>query len=496
MQGTNTEDVPGSHTTTSKTPPQTRRMSEESIYEGVSDRSIARSPIHSPASEVSVWEERSRAQPRAHSKIRHTIGILLLLATVFLWTASNFLASTIFADDSYSKPYLVTYVNTSFFLLPLLPLLLKHAWDDRSNISTSVPIVSQLRNLLQRRVGRYKLLREHETPSTSSASSIASKPYERDAAAGLLSGDELLESHDVDIPTEVEGLTLSETVRLSLEFCILWFLANYFAAACLEYTTVASSTILSSTSSIWTLFIGALLRVERFTLRKFLGVMATLAGIVLISSVDVSGSTDENRGSFPHKTPHELAIGDAMAFFSAVLYGFYAVFMKKRIGDESRVNMPLFFGLVGLFNIILLWPGLFVLHFTGIEPFELPPTSRIFTIVIVNSAASLVSDFCWAYAMLLTSPLIVTVGLSLTIPLSLVGQMILDRQYSSGWYWVGAAITLLSFIFINHEEKKDEEEGTQSAGPSGSFQTIRADSIRSARSLDRRREDHSDGSPG
>jgi solute carrier family 35 protein F5 len=282
-----------------------------------------------------------------------------------------------------------------------------------------------------------------------------------------------------------EGLTLRETVKLSLEFCILWFLANYFAAACLEYTTVASSTILASTSSIWTLFSGALMRVERFTLRKFLGVVASLAGVVLISSVDVSGDTDENRGSFPHKTPRELAIGDAMAFLSAVLYGFYAVFMKKRIGDESKVNMPLFFGLVGLFNVILLWPGLVILSLTGVEPFELPPTNRILTIVLVNSASSLVSDFSWAYAMLLTSPLVVTVGLSLTIPLSLIGQMVLDNQYSSPVYWVGAVIMIFSFVFINHEEKRDEEEGLQGAEPILSVRSSmqsRRDSIRSRRS--------------
>lgn len=299
------------------------------------------------------------------------------------------------------------------------------------------------------------------------------------------------ESQDLSASASAEeGLTLKETAKLSLEFCMLWFLANYFAAACLEYTTVASSTILASTSSIWTLLIGSLLRVERFTLRKFLGVCASLAGIVLISSVDVSGDTDENRGSFPHKTPRELAIGDTMAFVSAVLYGFYAVFMKKRIGDESKVNMPLFFGLVGLFNVVLLWPGFIVLHLTGIETFELPPTNRILTIVLVNSASSLVSDFCWAYSMLLTSPLIVTVGLSLTIPLSLVGQMVLDAQYSSALYWVGAAVMLISFIFINHEDKKDEEDGLQGAEPilsvRESFQG-RRDSIRSTRSNSSRR---------
>lgn len=59
--------------------------------------------------------------------------------------------------------------------------------------------------------------------------------------------------------------------------------------------------------------------------------------------------------------------------------------------------------------------------------------------------------------MLLTSPLVVTVGLSMTIPLSLVGQMVLDAQYSSFVYWVGAIIVVLSFIFINHEESHEEE---------------------------------------
>lgn len=234
------------------------------------------------------------------------------------------------------------------------------------------------------------------------------------------------------------------------------FLANYFNAGCLEYTTVASSTILSSTSSIWTLLCGSLIGVEKFTFKKLVGVLASLVGVILISTVDVSGESNKDRGSFPYKSPKEIAIGDAMAFISAVMYGFYAVLMKKRIGDEGRVNMPLFFGIVGFFNLVLLWPGIVFVHFTGIETFQLPPTLRILTIVLVNSASSLVSDFCWAYAMLLTSPLVVTVGLSLTIPLSLVGQMILNAHYSSVTYWFGAAVVFLSFIFINQQEKKDE----------------------------------------
>ena len=175
-------------------------------------------------------------------------------------------------------------------------------------------------------------------------------------------------------------------------------------AACLEYTTVASSTILTSTSSkmfflscyccahaqtaigVWTLILGALLRVEKFTIKKLIGVLASLAGIVLISSIDITGNQDRHRGSFPHKSRKEIAVGDVLALTSAVMYGVDTTLMKKKIGDESIVDMTLFFGFVGLFNFITLLPGFFILHFSGIETFELPPTRRILAIVLVSES--------------------------------------------------------------------------------------------------------------
>lgn len=67
---------------------------------------------------------------------------------------------------------------------------------------------------------------------------------------------------------------------------------------------------------------------------------------------------------------------------------------------------------------------------------------------------SLVSDVAWAYAMLLTTPLIVTVGLSLTIPLSLIGQMVIQNRYSSALYWIGATFVFFSFMIVNHAESR------------------------------------------
>ena len=287
-----------------------------------------------------------------------------------------------FADDTYSKPYLVTYVNTAFFILPLIPILFKRAHEDPSQIHA-------LRRSLRRNLSRYTPLAQADDEDDEAVLKPDSPRLRRllSSDLSLHDSDTMQQSQVLSIKQPLPPLTIRETAWLSLEFCLLWFLANYFVAACLEYTTVASSTILTSTSSIFTLLFGTIFRVEKFTVKKLLGVLASLAGIVLISTVDLSGKSDENRGSFPHKSAREIALGDGMALVSAVLYGIYAVMMKKRIGDERRISMPLFFGLVGLWNVLMLWPGFFVLHYTGVEPFELPSDGRIVLIIFVSQVA-------------------------------------------------------------------------------------------------------------
>jgi solute carrier family 35, member F5 len=245
---------------------------------------------------------------------------------------------------------------------------------------------------------------------------------------------------------------------------MLWFSANYFTMACLQYTTVASTTILTSTSGIWTLLVGSITRTEKFTWRKLCGVIASLVGIMIISSVDLRNPSTNQvipsraMDSFPDKSPAELALGDALALLSAVLYGCYTISLKRATLTAAplQLNMPVFFGLVGLFNFALLWPLFPILSWTGLEEFSLPPTGRVWKILLINSASSMLSDICWAYSMVLTSPLVVTVGLSLTIPLSLVGEIFIQGRTEALEYWIGAIVVVFSFVFVDREEVKDE----------------------------------------
>ncbi|KAI0398339.1 hypothetical protein F5Y17DRAFT_411959 [Xylariaceae sp. FL0594] len=382
---------------------------------------------------------------------RRTLGISLLLVTVFLWTASNFLASYIFSDHTYDKPFFVVYVNSFVFALQMIPISIKYVMQHGGLAAVRDQVLDTWK---KGRRGGFRRPR-------SSAESETAMVEERliDAADDAADEEESLATLDVSRQSDDKKLPFLETAKLSLEFAMIWFVGNYFSSACLEYTSVASVTILTSTSSVWTLMFCAILRIEPFSVPKLVGVLASLSGVILISLVDLSGNgNDEDRGSFPHKTQAQIAIGDAMALFSAVVYGLYVVTMKVRVGNEDRVNMSLFFGLVGTFSCLLLWPLFFILHFTGIEPFELPPNGKVWAIILMNSLSSFISDISWAYAMLLTTPLVVTVGLSLTIPLSLIGEMIQYAQHASFAYWVGAVIVVLSFVFINHESKEEEEE--------------------------------------
>ena len=52
----------------------------------------------------------------------------------------------------------------------------------------------------------------------------------------------------------------------------------------------------------------------------------------------------------------------------------------------------------------------------------------------------------------------------MTIPLSLIGQMIEYSQTSSVSYWIGAGVVFLSFVFINHESSHEGGRNPEIAG--------------------------------
>ena len=82
-------------------------------------------------------------------------------------------------------------------------------------------------------------------------------------------------------------------------------------------------------------------------------------------------------------------LGDALALLGAIFYAFYVTLLKVRVRVESRVDMQLFFGFVGLWNVLFCWPIGVVLHLAHIERFEVPTSRRVIvgTLISVSTAS-------------------------------------------------------------------------------------------------------------
>jgi solute carrier family 35, member F5 len=65
------------------------------------------------------------------------------------------------------------------------------------------------------------------------------------------------------------------------------------------------------------------------------------------------------------------------------------------------------------------------------------------------------SDFIYVIAMLKTTPLVVTIGLSLTIPVAVAGDCILNNKVKALSIF-GALLVLVSFVIIGLEDSDME----------------------------------------
>ncbi|EGG11965.1 uncharacterized protein MELLADRAFT_46597 [Melampsora larici-populina 98AG31] len=245
-------------------------------------------------------------------------------------------------------------------------------------------------------------------------------------------------------------LNTEEVARLASSFVCLWFAANWSVNAALGYTSVSSTTILSSMSGFFTLGCGVMFGVEKFSLGRLIAVGASVIGVVLVSKSD-------HEMANAHGTSHsgQAVLGDALALSSAALYALYVLLMKVKVKDESRVDMQLFFGFVGVICLLGFWPMGFILHLAGIEPFVLPGSRKLWLSVAINAMITFVSDYLYMLAMLKTSPLVVTLGLSLTLPVAVLGDLIkgLSLQLTA---LVGAALVLSSFVLLSMVEEHDQ----------------------------------------
>lgn len=356
------------------------------------------------------------------------LGVIFLVIAIATWIIGLELVNTVLKGDEFNKPWFLAFLTGSCFMLNFLP-------EVYNGIMATLSIQPEASAEFSPDLSASDLIPSHDANLLPEDGA----PFEKSDS-------------DNEVPIPLNG---REIFELALQVAIIYTAYNVFVMMALQYTSASNQTVLGSTTAMFTLFVGVYLKVDRLTSKKLICVATSLAGVVLINvSENHVGENDGNK--FKPKNP---PLGNLLALLGAFCYALYLLTMKVKCGTGKKTtNERQLFGFVGVFSFFLGIPTLAVLDYFDIEKFSLPPTRSVFAMIIINAIFSVISDYVTILAMLLTSPLVTSLALTSSIPITILADFIIlyvtgGKSSSSTssvlLYGFGVLSLLVSVVLIN-----------------------------------------------
>lgn len=165
-------------------------------------------------------------------------------------------------------------------------------------------------------------------------------------------------------------------------------------------------------------------------------------------------------------------LGNVVIGIGSILYGLYEVLYKKLAcpPEGTSPGRGMIFAnavgsMIGLFTFTVLWIPLPILHFTGLESFELPQ-GRAAGLLAVSTLSNAIFSGSFLVLMSLTSPVLSSVAALLTIFLVAIVDWLITNKPLSAAAIVGGCLIIVAFALLSwatykemdEERKKREEE--------------------------------------
>ena len=433
-------------------------------------------------------------------------GYACVLGVVLTWVAQSEVAQYVQTAASYNKPYFIVYINHSCMALMLPIQALWHtistsrrrreeAFDPLLYVAPSndatpetgcpKPARSQCRFLFDGvLLSVLARLGVRRADVAYCSTHVASTPMDEGASVGHGNGEVATGDDDkgcekgsgessgarADSPvalaaaaavqTSKRGALLPWTLVVRAAWLsVIYTLGDWFWYIGLPHISVASGTCIFNSSCVFVYLFSVAFLGEKVAADRIAAVTLALIGVVVLALAPSSNNAASQESS--HDSSGAKLVGSAFVLAAAILYALYEVLCERFVfrGSESTALANTLSGIVGILNILLLWPPIPVLSAVPnrswgewvSEPFQAPDAEAA-RFVVINALLALMFNIFFMLAIALTSPLITSVGCMLTIPVSAVCDWLLYGDDFPPLAWAGSALVVSGFALLTRAD--------------------------------------------
>ena len=252
----------------------------------------------------------------------------------------------------------------------------------------------------------------------------------------------MVETQDLDVPRSQRS-PVPYMLRMTAFVTTALTVAGGSWYVAVNLTSPSDLTAIYNCSAFFAYAFSVPILKEKLRLDKSFAVLVAIIGVLIVAYGDAKptkhgGKSGGSVGGDPEdKEAKNRVAGNLIIGIGSVLYGFYEV-LYKRLACPPEGTSPgrgmifanTFGSLIGSFTILVLWIPLPILHYTGLETFELP-RGQAASLLLVSVLANATFSGSFLVLISLTSPVLSSVAALLTIFL----VAIVD------WAWTGVPLS-------------------------------------------------------
>jgi drug/metabolite transporter (DMT)-like permease len=288
---------------------------------------------------------------------------------------------------------------------------------------------------------------------------------------------QMVETQQLDIPRNQHSPIPYFIKMTSFVTCALTVAGGSWYVA-VNMTSPSDLTAIYNCSAFFAYVFSVPMLREKLRFDKSFAVLVAIVGVLVVAYGDASptkhggksggavGGTPKNPAN-DNKDASEAKnrlLGNIIIGVGSVLYGFYEVLYKKLAcppegtsPGRGMIFANTFGSLIGCFTLFVLWIPLPILHYTGLEPFELPRGEAAWMLAIsVLANATFSGSFLVLIS--LTSPVLSSVAALLTIFIVAITDWALTGVPLAPAAVVGGLLIIGAFLLLSWSTYKEMME--------------------------------------